>query len=43
MYVYFSLSGKSSGIPKMASMFMKANRNWLSEQVELLSDHFSNE
>jgi hypothetical protein len=35
--------GKGSGTPRIAGLFMKANRNWLLEQVEILTDHFSNE
>ncbi len=38
------LTGKgSSSAPRIAALFMKANRNWLQEQLEIVTDHFSNE
>ena len=37
------VAGKGSGIPRVASLFMKANRNWLNEQIEIMLDHFFNE
>lgn len=40
LYLYV---GKTSGVPRIAALFMKANRNWLSEQIEIMSDHFNSE
>ena len=34
--------GRGSGTPRAASHFIKTNRNWLLEQVETITDHFSN-
>ena len=39
----FVSAGKGSGTPRVAALFMKANRNWLMEQVETITDHFSDE
>ena len=38
---YFSI-GKGSGTPRIAGMFMKANRNWLREQVDTITEHMVN-
>ena len=39
---YCDFAGKSSGIPRIASQFMKANRNWLREQIDTIVEHINN-
>ena len=40
--MFLCSTGKSSGIPRIAGQFMKANRNWLREQLDTIVDHVNN-
>ena len=39
-YNTFFYAGKGSDTPQMASGFIKANRNWILEQIESVTDYF---
>jgi len=34
---------KTNGTPRVAGLFMKANKNWISDQIEKISQYLINE
>ena len=37
-YFVFPFSAKGGLVPRVAGLFMKANRNWLNEQIDVIKE-----